>query len=118
LKWGLRNLNLRLKASQFRFDYKLKRYLNYWTAVYGSVRTVVWEVGRWINHLPPTRFSLLTLFLVRLNIRIPWIKSFYNWFIREVFRIRHLFKTDRSGAWGIKTICFSCLYNAIDDGTW
>jgi hypothetical protein len=29
LKWGLRNLNLRLKASQFRFDYKLKRYLNY-----------------------------------------------------------------------------------------
>ncbi|WP_338021939.1 group II intron maturase-specific domain-containing protein [Amphibacillus cookii] len=28
-KWGLKSLNLHLKSSQFRFEYKLKRYLNY-----------------------------------------------------------------------------------------
>ena len=36
-----------------------KMHLYGWTAVYRSVRTVVWEVGRWNNRLPPTRFGIM-----------------------------------------------------------
>ena len=36
----------------------IQKWLSCRTAVYGTVRAVVWEVGNWINQLPPTRLLL------------------------------------------------------------
>ena len=57
---GLINLSQTLQLIQ--------KWLNCWTAVYGTVRTVVWEDDDWTNQLSPTRLTILTMkFIVNSN---------------------------------------------------
>ena len=66
---GLINMSKTLQSIQ--------KWLSCRTAVYGSVRTVVWEVGNWINQLPPTRLdsSLVVIFHVILLLFGKWVED-------------------------------------------